>query len=423
MSGNGLYSGFESYWVPSSMDIQKALQSGMVALDTNILLNLYRYNEKTVDDLLRVLEVASDRLFVPHQVVREFWRNRQSVISSLGSASKEAQSALSKNAASTKDALTRWARSVALPEETRASLEKDVDEFYTSLRGRVDGDVSRVSAHAPTSEDGLLQRLEGLLDGVVGPALSAEAWEEAVQEGQRRVENQIPPGYMDADKLDSDLSEGASGDYLVWHQLLIEGSRRAEEVTPGLDLVLVTADTKEDWWNRAARGSVVGPRRELVEEYLHEVGGRLFLLEPADLIKRSVAAFKVETSLESLQDIERVRAEELEEVLWTADAARAVLKELDVQGHTQGEVIREAISKGGMISRERVYELDGRDKSQMLRGFTKPVKRVTTELQLEGVVPYGVAPLLDAVYESGVRSTHFVVPQAVVELLRDPQDA
>lgn len=410
MGRGGLYSGFEAYRVLTAEDIKRALQHGVVALDTNVLLNLYRYNEKTVDDLLRVAEAAAERLFVPHQVVREFWRNRQLVIASLGSASRDAQAALAKNSTSTKDAIARWAKSVALPSEERANLTKEVDDFYEGLRERVGEEPITVSAHTPTSEDRLLARLEQLLEDSVGPALSEEEWKKAVEEGERRVENSIPPGYMDVEKLESDLPEGASGDYLVWHQLLLEGAER------GVDLVLVTADTKEDWWNRADRGSIIGARHELVDEYLQATGCRFFLLEPADLIKHS-SALGVGTSLESVQDIERVRDEAPEHVPWSADAARAVLKELDSQGHTQADVIREAIANGGRISRARVYELDNRDESQMLRGFTRPVKRVTAELQAKGDVPYGVAALLDAVYETGVKSSHFAVPHEVVELL------
>ncbi|GAA3607804.1 PIN domain-containing protein [Marihabitans asiaticum] len=410
MGRGGLYSGFEAYRVLTAEDIKRALQHGVVALDTNVLLNLYRYNEKTVDDLLRVAEAAEERLFVPHQVVREFWRNRQSVIASLGSASRDAQAALAKNSTSTKDAIIRWAKSVALPSEERVNLTEEVDDFYEGLRERVGEEPIRVSAHAPTSEDRLLARLEKLLEDSVGPALSEVDWKTAVEEGERRVENSIPPGYMDVEKLESDLPEGASGDYLVWHQLLLEGGGR------GADLVLVTADTKEDWWNRADRGSIIGARHELIDEYLQATGRRFFLLEPADLIKHS-SVLGVGTSPESVQDIERVRDESPEHVPWSADAARAVLKELDSQGHTQADVIREAIANGGRIPRARVYELDNRDESQMLRGFTRPVKRVTAELQAKGDVPYGVAALLDAVYETGVKSSHFAVPHEVVELL------
>ena len=410
MGRSGLYSGFESYRVLSSAEIKLALQSGMVALDTNVLLNLYRYNDQTVDDLLGVARAAADRLFVPHQVVREFWRNRQSVIASLGSASKDAQGALAKNATSTKDAISRWAKNVAMPETQLRQMCGKVDAFYAELRNTVGDDTVTLRAHAPTADDQLLGKLESLFAGRVGNPMTDEDWQSAVDEGERRVENTIPPGYMDVDKLESDLPEGASGDYLVWKQLLLEGAERR------VDLVLVTSDTKEDWWNRTDRGAIVGPRHELIEEYLEASGSRLFLLEPVDLIKHS-SALGVGTRIESVQDIERVRDEAPEATPWTGEAVRAVLRELDAQGHIQAEVIREAIEIGGRISRARVYELDNRDESQMLRGFTRPVKRITAELQSKGAVPYGVAPLLDAVYETGVKSSHFAVPHEVVELL------
>jgi hypothetical protein len=51
MGRGGLYSGFEAYRVVTAEDIRRALQIGIVSLDTNVLLSLYRYNEKTVDDL------------------------------------------------------------------------------------------------------------------------------------------------------------------------------------------------------------------------------------------------------------------------------------------------------------------------------------------------------------------------------------
>src|SRR5690606_33037331 len=87
-------------------------------------------------------------------------------------------------------------------------------------------------------------------------------------------------------------------------------------------------------------------------------------------------------------------------------------------GYTQAAVIDEAIRQGGRVTRERVYEIDGREDSQMLRAFTRPVSRVTSELQEEGVVPFGVVPLLRSVYEAGVKASHFAVPQEVVELER-----
>ena len=152
----GLFEGFEHFRVLGPQHIREALRNGMLVLDTNVLLNLYRYNDKTVDDLLKVASAARGRLFVPHQVVNEFLRNRQSVIASLGTASKDAQAALSKNSVSTKDAIGRWAKSVAIPDVERDALLADVERFFSGLRTRIGDEPVRVATHTPTDRDALL---------------------------------------------------------------------------------------------------------------------------------------------------------------------------------------------------------------------------------------------------------------------------
>jgi hypothetical protein len=69
-----IFDGFEGYQVPSNDEAELALRSGLVVVDTNALLNLYRYTERTRDDLFRVLESLGTRLWIPHQVMLEFWR-------------------------------------------------------------------------------------------------------------------------------------------------------------------------------------------------------------------------------------------------------------------------------------------------------------------------------------------------------------
>lgn len=68
----GLYDGFEGYRTPTDEDYRSLLMQGTVVLDTNVLLNLYRYNTRTRTDLVAVLERLEDRLWVPHQVMVEF---------------------------------------------------------------------------------------------------------------------------------------------------------------------------------------------------------------------------------------------------------------------------------------------------------------------------------------------------------------
>ena len=50
----GLFDGFEGYRIPADPDIDRALTSALVAVDANVLLNLYRYNAQTTNDLLSI---------------------------------------------------------------------------------------------------------------------------------------------------------------------------------------------------------------------------------------------------------------------------------------------------------------------------------------------------------------------------------
>jgi hypothetical protein len=139
-----------------------------------------------------------------------------------------------------------------------------------------------VLAHGPTARDRVLSRLAGLLNGKILERAPDDEWAELVAEGQRRVEAQIPPGYLDADKAD-DLPEGAAGDFLVYWQACSEAARR------NLDLIIITGDEKEDWWWRH-RSAFIGPRQEMVKEFFDRSGGRqLFLVRPRDLLLRSAA--------------------------------------------------------------------------------------------------------------------------------------
>ena len=78
----GIYDDFPGFRLPPDQELDEALQAALVVIDANVLLNLYRYNESTRDDLLGVLQKVGDRLWVPHQVMKEFWRNRVGVLAS-----------------------------------------------------------------------------------------------------------------------------------------------------------------------------------------------------------------------------------------------------------------------------------------------------------------------------------------------------
>ncbi|MEU3995630.1 PIN-like domain-containing protein [Streptomyces fungicidicus] len=61
----GMFDGFAEYRTPSVEDYQRLFGFGLVVVDTNVLLTLYRSNQRTREDLLTVLDRLRERLWVP----------------------------------------------------------------------------------------------------------------------------------------------------------------------------------------------------------------------------------------------------------------------------------------------------------------------------------------------------------------------
>jgi len=318
----GLYDGdFVGYKMASSAELDAALREAVVAVDASVLLDLYRFRPQTSRDLITTLRSLGDRLVVPHQALREFWRRRQRAQDSPGGATRAATDALDKSGRSIRDALDNWARAVGVDDDEVSDLIGRVDD----LLGELKGELQDVSQDASTRGDGdpILEQLEEILAGRVTSPLTPEEWAECVAEGKRRIEDEEPPGYMDADKQDGDLPEGGAGDYLVWY----EAARYAKE--QDRDLLIVTNDQKEDWWWRQ-KTDFIGPRPELTLEYHQLTGRRLFLMRPADLLARA-SVLDVEVDQESSADAGRVAL--IENAMPTpGDVARWMRDELDGTG-------------------------------------------------------------------------------------------
>jgi hypothetical protein len=291
----GLYDGFDAYRTATHSDYDRLLTDGLVVPDTNVLLNLYRYNEQTRSDLLSILRRVG-HLWVPHQVMAEFWRNREAVLRDPRDTAVNVRQLAGYRDQAT-GTLRGWANRVGLPQDRTAALLTtltrafdDVTQAVLDLADEHSADFAR-----DTSQDPVLIQLEDILRGRVGPPLDQAEYVKALNEAKTRAASKRPPGYKDTGK-----SEGSpAGDYLVWCQVLHE-ARNARR-----DVLIVTADVKEDWWRRE-QGKVRGPRPELAQELQDFAGVRLFMLRPESLLLRAPQALQIQVHQESVQDAERV---------------------------------------------------------------------------------------------------------------------
>jgi hypothetical protein len=292
----GLYDGFEAYRTPTDADYRDILSNGLIVPDTNVLLNLYRYNEQTRGDLFAVMNGLKERLWVPHQVMQEFWRSREAILQDPRSTVSTVRE-LTAQSNKAVDTFRSWANRVSLAEEQTERMTAHLTRAFGAVIEGVKKLADDMAAEfaRDTNKDPVLGELERILRNRVGPTLNDEAYQEALAEARSRSEAKKPPGYKDSGKD----PVSAAGDYLVWVQVLKEAKARRQNV------LLVTGDTKEDWWRRE-HGELRGPRPELVEEMRGVADVRLFMTRPDSLLLQARTILQIRVRDESVQDVERV---------------------------------------------------------------------------------------------------------------------
>lgn len=132
----GLYDHFQAYRTPADSDYSALLTQGMIVLDTNVLLDLYRYNKEACDDLLSILDRLNERLWIPHQVMNEFWRNREEVLQDKRGTVKIIRT-LRAQCATAITELNTWAKRAALPKENPAGLVEILTGAFESVIGKI----------------------------------------------------------------------------------------------------------------------------------------------------------------------------------------------------------------------------------------------------------------------------------------------
>ncbi|MCS7476215.1 PIN-like domain-containing protein [Umezawaea endophytica] len=293
----GIFDRFDSYRTPQEEDYRSIFSDGFVVLDTNVLLNLYRYTTAARRDFMDALTLIGPRLWIPHQVMVEFWRNREGVLKGREDSGKDLIEQAEGSYGTLQGHIRHWAKRISISEEQLGEVE-------ASLRSGIDAVIEHINQltheeSAPerdTEKDSILASIASLLDGRVGEKLDSKERTDAEKEAERRISSKVPPGFMDRKKGDAKVR----GDYLVWRQTLLEARKRS------VDVLIITADTKEDWWRFDGRGNPKAPRNELCEEILEFAGVRVFILQPGDFLKYANQLLDVPVEVESLLSIDNV---------------------------------------------------------------------------------------------------------------------
>ncbi|WP_432178785.1 PIN-like domain-containing protein [Streptomyces sp. NBC_00063] len=233
------------------------MTSYRISLDTNVLLELYRFTPKAREELLAVLSILRHRLWIPHQVAKEYYGRRISAVKEHLALYESVPEALEEQKKKAIQELHTFVKRCSIGNTEKQKLISPIEQAFQRVTSEIGKhrDAFDLSLERVIDSDPVLIALGDIFDERTGKGFSDEEATKHTAESQRRAAEKIPPGYRDAGK-----AENAHGDFFVWEQLLVESAKDSKP------LLFVTNDAKDDWVRKEA-GLIVGARPELVAEF------------------------------------------------------------------------------------------------------------------------------------------------------------
>lgn len=304
---------FFEYYPMTQKELSAFWDNSLLVLDTNVLINLYRYTEPSRKDILGILKKFNDKLWMPFQVGWEYHNNRETVIdlvyglediigkqvkNSFDELKKKYRSEYSRNPFLSADV---WEKRL---DKTKESLIKYVSTCYKGAPDLRDEDI-------------ILSELNQLYSGRIGDGFTAEEQKKIFEEGKIRYAAEVPPGYKDqADKKNSG-ERHLYGDLIIWKEII----RKAK--TDKKCVFFVTEDLKEDWM-RIVHGEKRGPRWELMREFYNETDGQRVIIMSLDRFVSFIHDLPdYVVKPKTIKEVEDVQRDDIRSLGFDADEMRA----------------------------------------------------------------------------------------------------
>lgn len=303
---------FNGYYRPTEEEFDTLWDNAIFIFDTNVLLNLYRYQSSTRDSLFKVIEDLVSRVWIPYHVGLEFQRNRLKVIAAQHKRYSEVQNIVSRHVSDMKNNLNglqlKKRHSHINPDQLIENIEKIKSDFLLELK------VLEEKSISVNSDDEIRDRIDKLFNGKVGNPPSEQAeLDNLFTEAKERYDKAIPPGFEDSEKDDKSPDEftyaGITykrkyGDIIIWKQII--GHAKKESLK---DVIFITDDTKSDWWWKidSTGEKTIGVRPELTDELSREAGvERFFVYKTDGFLRHANEKLNTEVTREAIEEVREV---------------------------------------------------------------------------------------------------------------------
>lgn len=281
---------FPWYFKPLEAEIEDVWANGILTIDANVLLDLYRYHKSTRESIIKSIKDFKGCKWISYQATDEFLRNREAVIAE----SKVSFDAILKLTSPFKEHLTKLETELKahrlVHDNVLAKLKENIGAAIKEYEEEIDN--IKKDYYCIIENDDVLEIVLDVFRDAIGDDFPEEQKKQLSETAKSRIENKIPPGYMDSKK------EGGKsyGDYYMWKQILDKSKK------DGKQIIFVTSDLKEDWWQKSS-GLTIGPRVELIKEAIQFSDKRIFIYSTDRFLKFSLQRNAQPENREALAEI------------------------------------------------------------------------------------------------------------------------
>lgn len=272
---------FIGFYKEILVDTVQLLQKATIVIDTNVLLDVYRYSKATASQILQMMDSFKEQLWMPYQVAFEYHKDRNNKV--LGGHVRT-YSKLIKSIDDWKKTFDEERKHPFLEEADIKALKQNLENIRSILC------KGRENCSQLIREDEYKRRIADLYEGKLGEDYSSDDKISLIKEAKIRYEKQIPPGYKDSNKDDNEC-----GDYLIWRQMI---DFAKEKQCP---IIFVSNDVKEDWIEDVA-GIKLGPRPELIDEFYKETKQLFYCYDLDQFIKLSNSQVVTKEAKEEIEN-------------------------------------------------------------------------------------------------------------------------
>lgn len=291
---------FAEYYELPEERIKEIWDNSLIVFDTNVLLNLYRYNEDARTEFINVIKFYKERLWIPYQVGLEFHRRREEIMRKNAKAYNVLAEKLSKELMGVVSSLEgEYARH---PYINMKDIKSRVKKCADSIKRTLD---KQEKVHPDFSKgDETLNTITELFDGKVGADFSEKELEMLYKDGEKRYANKVPPGYCDEKNKKDNGKRSLYGDLIVWKQTLEYCKEQKRNA------IFITDDYKTDWWDKVEGKH--SPRKELIKEFADYTEQGVIIYDSSRFLDYAKRNKELIISAKTIKEVEKVKNDNIQ---------------------------------------------------------------------------------------------------------------